>query len=114
MNIFAIVDYGRYPDEYNFEFIKIDKRDKEKFTQFCKQSEVIYGQEESLALRGWAQEVESVVGNDGVDILTIKEHMERVRQSVALIDKKREHHYLFEKKDMVADLLKYEFLEVRS
>ena len=108
--IYAIVNYGQYEDTM-YDFIKIHKNDKEKFMQYCNQSKKICGDEESIELQGWVDNVELLKDAD-LYIMSIKEHQNRIKKSVELIDNMQERHYLFKRRELVADLLKYDFIEI--
>lgn len=109
--IYALVEHGWY-DDFGYSFIKLDERDKEKFTEYCEQSTLIPGGEKpSLALKYWVKDIESI-NKERNDIITIQELQEDAKEEVKRIDKMKETHYLFKDRDKVARLLEYDFIEV--
>lgn len=83
--IYALVDYGYY-DWYSFVFIKLNKKDKNKFISYCKDSQLINGDGiETLNLLCWAYDVELFKYSYRVTplIITIQQHQRFIEDIIS-------------------------------
>jgi len=114
-DIFALVDFNNY-DDYSFMFIKIEEEDKNKFREFCKDTQG-FGFQESLTIRAWVNSIELEIIDENdypPEIKTIQEYQNYIKDALDELDEMKEHHYLFGKRDKFVKLLEYKFLDVKN
>lgn len=107
--VYGLVRYGEY-EGTQYDFIKIREHEKDKFKQYCLDSQLIHGSNgESIELILWAYDIENVNNDYDVGVLTIQERQERVKYDLNLLDKMGDRHYLKGKRDLFIKLLEYEW-----
>lgn len=112
-NCYALITYGSY-ENVAHEFIKIDESEKEKFKQYCLDSQKIHGSNgESLELLCFVYDIEVCSKNDyDVYILTVHELQKRIQEDLDRLDEMKEQHYLYRHnvRNWFIKLLEYKWL----
>jgi hypothetical protein len=104
--IYAIAEHGTY-DEWSYILVKLDEKNKEKFAEYCKQSKTIDERPMwALDLTHWVKDVE-IIDRSSDNIITTQEIDKMIEKELEYIDELKEHHYLYEKKDLILELLEF-------
>ena len=78
----------------NYEFIKINKTEKEKLIKFCKMTKDIKVYNDYYTIIAWCDNV-GIEDNDEIEIITGNVLCQRIISTIKRLDQMRESHYLY-------------------
>lgn len=112
--IYVLVESGEYEDQYNF-FIKIKEVDRLKFKDFARHTKG-FGWQDAITIRAWIKELylEADEYFDVMEVLTINEYKEILKEVLERMDTMGNRHYLKGKEEYFIKLLNYEFHNIEA
>lgn len=106
-HIYALIEQGRYVEEYHVNIIKINKNDKDKFIKFCEDTKG-FNWDEEMNIIAFMDNVELFQKDFGVD--SIKEIIGGIKSDLDFINEMKEEHCNYKRKDRIEKLLDYDFI----